>query len=207
MQFLADVELVCEECKGTRFKQQILDVRYRGKNMHEVLNMTVREAITFFRDVRRSRIACACWMRSDWVICGSANQRRRCPAARRSASNSRRIFRNAPARKTLYIFDEPTTGLHFDDINKLLAAFRALIEAGGSLLVIEHNLDVIKTADYIIDLGPGRRRRRRARCGDRNAGTDHEGEELVYRQVSERTPEALERKCFGSLVFQSPSSM
>ena len=93
-------------------------------------------------------------MKSDWVICGWANRRRRFPAAKRSASNSPRIFRNAPARKTLYIFDEPTTGLHFDDINKLLAAFRALIDAGGSLLVIEHNLDVIKTADYIIDLGP-----------------------------------------------------
>jgi excinuclease ABC subunit A len=96
MQFLADVELVCEECKGTRFKQQILDIRYRGKNIHEV---------------------------------------------------------KRTGAKTLYLFDEPTTGLHFDDINKLLAAFRALIDAGGSLLVIEHNLDVIKTADYVIDLG------------------------------------------------------
>src|SRR5882724_5922004 len=131
MQFLADVELVCEECKGTRFKQQILDVRYRGKNVHEVLNMTVREAITFFREVpkitNRLRVL-------DEVVLG--------------------YLRLGQSAKTLYIFDEPTTGLHFDDINKLLAAFRALIEAGGSLLVIEHNLDVIKTADYVIDLGP-----------------------------------------------------
>ncbi len=125
MQFLADVELACEECKGTRFKQQVLDVRYRGKNIHDVLNMTIREAISFFRDIAK-------------IV------------------NKLRVMDEVGLGylRLLYIFDEPTTGLHFDDINKLLAAFRALIDAGGSLLVIEHNLDVIKTADYVIDLGP-----------------------------------------------------
>ncbi|HLE62630.1 MAG TPA: excinuclease ABC subunit UvrA, partial [Pyrinomonadaceae bacterium] len=154
MQFLADVELVCEECKGTRFKQQILDIRYRGKNVHEVLSMTVREAMSFFREVpkitNRLRILEDVGLgylrlgQSATTLSGGEAQR-----IKLAAHLSRRT-----GAKTLFIFDEPTTGLHFDDINKLLAAFRALIEAGGSLLVIEHNLDVIKTADYIIDLGP-----------------------------------------------------
>jgi excinuclease ABC subunit A len=154
MQFLADVELVCEECKGTRFKQQVLDVRYRGKNIHDVLNMTIREALTFFRDitkiVNKLRVMDEVGLgylrlgQSATTLSGGEAQRVKLAA---------HLAKRAGAR-TLYIFDEPTTGLHFDDINKLLAAFRALIEAGGSLLVIEHNLDVIKTADYIIDLGP-----------------------------------------------------
>ncbi|HVS80213.1 MAG TPA: excinuclease ABC subunit UvrA [Pyrinomonadaceae bacterium] len=154
MQFLADVELVCEECKGTRFKQQVLDVRYRGKNIHEVLNMTVREAITFFREVtkitNRLRVLDEVGLgylrlgQSATTLSGGEAQRVKLAA---------HLSKRAGAR-SLYIFDEPTTGLHFDDINKLLAAFRALIDADGSLLVIEHNLDVIKTADYIVDLGP-----------------------------------------------------
>lgn len=154
MQFLADVELVCEECKGTRFKQQILDVRYRGKNVHEVLNMTVREAITFFREVPKitNRLRVLDEVGLGYLRLGQS-------ATTLSGGEAQRIKLAAQLSKrtgarTLYIFDEPTTGLHFDDINKLLSAFRALIEAGGSLLVIEHNLDVIKTADYIIDLGP-----------------------------------------------------
>jgi excinuclease ABC subunit A len=154
MQFLADVELVCEECKGTRFKQQVLDVRYRGKNINDVLNMTIREALTFFRDitkiVNKLRVMDEVGLgylrlgQSATTLSGGEAQRVKLAA---------HLAKRAGAR-TLYIFDEPTTGLHFDDINKLLAAFRALIDAGGSLLVIEHNLDVIKTADYIIDLGP-----------------------------------------------------
>ena len=154
MQFLADVELVCEECKGTRFKQQILDVRYRGKNIHQVLNLTVHEALAFFRDV--SKITNKLRVLDD---VGLGYLRLGQSATTLSGGEAQRVklaahlSKRAGAR-ALYIFDEPTTGLHFDDINKLLTAFRALIEAGGSLLVIEHNLDVIKTADYIIDLGP-----------------------------------------------------
>ena len=154
MQFLADVELVCEECKGTRFKQQILDVRYRGKNVHEVLNMTVREAIGFFREVAKitNKLKVLDEVGLGYLRLGQS-------ATTLSGGEAQRIklaaqLSKRTGAKTLYIFDEPTTGLHFDDINKLLAAFRALIDAGGSLLVIEHNLDVIKTADYIIDLGP-----------------------------------------------------
>jgi excinuclease ABC subunit A len=154
MQFLADVELVCEECKGTRFKQQILDVRYRGKNVHEVLNMTVREAIGFFREVAKitNKLKVLDEVGLGYLRLGQS-------ATTLSGGEAQRIklaaqLSKRTGAKTLYIFDEPTTGLHFDDINKLLAAFRALIDAGGSLLVIEHNLDVIKTADYVIDLGP-----------------------------------------------------
>ncbi len=154
MQFLADVELVCEECKGTRFKQQILDVRYRGKNIHEVLNLTVHEALSFFRDV--SKITNKLRVLDD---VGLGYLRLGQSATTLSGGEAQRVklaahLSKRAGAKTLYIFDEPTTGLHFDDINKLLAAFRALIDAGGSLLVIEHNLDVIKTADYIVDLGP-----------------------------------------------------
>jgi excinuclease ABC subunit A len=154
MQFLADVELVCEECKGTRFKQQILDVRYRGKNVHEVLDMTVREALNFFRDVPRimNRLRVLDDVGLGYLRLGQS-------ATTLSGGEAQRIKLAAHLSKrvgarTLYIFDEPTTGLHFDDINKLLTAFRALLAAGGSLVVIEHNLDVIKTADYVIDLGP-----------------------------------------------------
>jgi excinuclease ABC subunit A len=153
MQFLADVELVCEECKGTRFKQQILDIRYKGKNVHEVLSMTVREAITFFREVHKitNRLKVLDDVGLGYLRLGQS-------ATTLSGGEAQRIKLAAhllkrTGAKTLYIFDEPTTGLHFDDINKLLAAFRALIDAGGSLLVIEHNLDVIKTADHVIDLG------------------------------------------------------
>jgi len=154
MQFLADVELVCEECKGTRFKSQILDVRYRTKNIHDVLNMTVREAMTFFRDVAKiaNRLRVLDEVGLGYLRLGQS-------ATTLSGGEAQRVklaahLSKRTGAKTLYIFDEPTTGLHFDDINKLLAAFRTLVEAGGSLLVIEHNLDVIKTADYIIDLGP-----------------------------------------------------
>ena len=132
----------------------MLDVRYRGKNIHDVLNMTIREAITFFREVPRitNRLRVMDEVGLGYLRLGQS-------ATTLSGGEAQRVklaahlSKRAGAR-TLYIFDEPTTGLHFDDINKLLAAFRALIEAGGSLLVIEHNLDVIKTADYIIDLGP-----------------------------------------------------
>jgi excinuclease ABC subunit A len=154
MQFLADVELVCEECKGTRFKPQVLDVRYRGKNINDVLSMTVREAMNFFRDTAKiaNRLRVLDEVGLGYLRLGQS-------ATTLSGGEAQRVklasyLSKKTGARTLYIFDEPTTGLHFDDINKLLAAFRTLVEAGGSLLVIEHNLDVIKTADYLIDLGP-----------------------------------------------------
>ena len=154
MQFLADVELTCEDCRGTRFKNEILEVKYKGKNIHEVLQMTVREAILFFKNVNtltnKLKVLEAVGLgylrlgQSATTLSGGEAQRVKLAAHLAAKKKS----------KTLFIFDEPTTGLHFDDINKLLNAFRVLIDNGGSVLVIEHNLDVIKTADYIIDLGP-----------------------------------------------------
>jgi len=170
MQFLADVELICEECKGTRYKAQVLDVRYRGKNIHEVLNLTVREALQFFAEVpkitEKLRVLEEVGLgylrlgQSATTLSGGEAQRMKLAAHLQPAT--REIGRPSAARqdesrrrrRVLYIFDEPTTGLHFDDVSKLLAAFRRLIEAGGSILVIEHNLEVIKTADWVIDLGP-----------------------------------------------------
>jgi excinuclease ABC subunit A len=154
MQFLADVELVCEECKGTRFKSSILDIKYRGKNIHEVLNLTVREAMAFFS--HSQRIASKMKVLDD---VGLGYLRLGQSATTLSGGEAQRVKLASYLTKktgdhTLYIFDEPTTGLHFDDINKLLSSFRRLLEAGASLIVIEHNLDVIKTADWIIDLGP-----------------------------------------------------
>ena len=154
MQFLADVELTCEDCRGTRFRDEILDIRYKGKNIAEVLQLTVREAILFFKEVNKlvNKLKVIEAVGLGYLRLGqsattlSGGEAQRVKLASHLATKTR--------SKTLFIFDEPTTGLHFDDINKLLAAFRALTENGGSLLVIEHNLDVIKTADYVIDLGP-----------------------------------------------------
>ncbi|HEY0049652.1 MAG TPA: excinuclease ABC subunit UvrA, partial [Pyrinomonadaceae bacterium] len=154
MQFLADVELTCEECYGTRFKAEILDVRYKGKNIHEVLQMTIREALFFFKEVNKlvNKLKVLEAVGLGYLRLGQS-------ATTLSGGEAQRVklaahLAQKTKTKTLYIFDEPTTGLHFDDINKLLAAFRALLDNGASLLVIEHNLDVIKTADYVIDLGP-----------------------------------------------------
>ncbi len=165
MQFLADVELICEECKGTRYKPTVLDVRYHGKNIHEVLNLTVKEALKFFAEVpkivdklRSLEEVGLGYLRlgqSATTLSGGEAQRMKLaahlqPAAREASRPSGEKLK----RRLLYIFDEPTTGLHFDDVSKLLAAFRRLIDAGGSIVVIEHNLEVIKTADWVIDLGP-----------------------------------------------------
>jgi excinuclease ABC subunit A len=154
MQFLADVELTCEECRGTRFREEVLGIRYKGKNIHEVLDMTVREAILFFKDVKKltTRLKMLEAVGLGYLRLGQS-------ATTLSGGEAQRVklaahLAQKTKSKTLFIFDEPTTGLHFDDINKLLTAFRALIDNGGSLVVIEHNLDVIKTADHIIDLGP-----------------------------------------------------
>ncbi|MGO9009218.1 MAG: excinuclease ABC subunit UvrA [Bryobacteraceae bacterium] len=154
MQFLADVELICEECKGTRYKSAILEIRYNGLNIHEVLQLTVSEAIEFFsgmpRLVDRLRVLDDVGLgylrlgQSATTLSGGEAQRVKLAAHLAAAS----------CRGTLFIFDEPTTGLHFDDIAKLLAAFGRLIENGGSLIVIEHNLDVVRAADWVIDLGP-----------------------------------------------------
>src|SRR6185369_13893487 len=167
MQFLADVELICEECKGTRYKPQVLEVRYRGKNIHEVLNLTVKEALQFFANapkiVDKLRVLDEVGLgylrlgQSATTLSGGEAQRMKLAAHLPGSRESLRPTNpDEPRRRSraLYIFDEPTTGLHFDDISKLLSAFRRLVDAGGSIIVIEHNLDVIKTADWVIDLGP-----------------------------------------------------
>jgi len=154
MQFLADVFVPCEQCEGKRFKPQVLEVKYRGRGVDQVLDMTVREALTFFSSspkvLRRLQVL-------DEI--GLGYLRLGQPATTLSGGEAQRIkiaahLSSHTGDRILYILDEPTTGLHFDDIAKLLAAFRKLLQAGHSLLVIEHNLDVIKTADWIIDLGP-----------------------------------------------------
>ncbi len=169
MQFLADVELICEECKGARYKPQVLEVRYRGKNIHEVLNLTVKEALHFFsgvpKVVEKLRVLEEVGLgylrlgQSATTLSGGEAQRMKLaahlqPATRDIGRPSSAADRARRRNRMLYIFDEPTTGLHFDDVSKLLSAFRRLIDAGGSILVIEHNLEVIKTADWVIDLGP-----------------------------------------------------
>ena len=164
MQFLADVELICEECKGMRFKPEVLEVRYRGKNIHEVLNMTVREAMHHFasapkvadklRVLEEVGLGYLRLGQSATTLSGGEAQRVKLAAHLQPAGSPSRAGNSARRRRILYIFDEPTTGLHFDDISKLLSAFRSLIEVGGSILLIEHNLEVIKTADWVIDLGP-----------------------------------------------------
>jgi excinuclease ABC subunit A len=154
MQFLADVFVPCELCEGKRFKPQVLEVRYRGKGIDQVLDMTVREALTFFstspKVLRRLQVL-------DEI--GLGYLRLGQPATTLSGGEAQRIkiaahLASTSGERILYILDEPTTGLHFDDIAKLIAAFRKLLQAGHSLLVIEHNLDVVKTADWVIDLGP-----------------------------------------------------
>jgi excinuclease ABC subunit A len=172
MQFLADVELVCDDCKGTRFKPTVLDVKYRGLNIHEVLQLTVKEAISFFSATPRlvHKLQVLDDVGLGYLRLGQS-------ATTLSGGEAQRVklaahLSQATSEGTLYIFDEPTTGLHFDDIAKLLDAFERLLRSGGSILIIEHNLEVIRCADWVIDLGP-------------------EGGERGGRIVAEGTPEQI----------------
>jgi excinuclease ABC subunit A len=157
MQFLADLYLPCDVCKGKRYKQEVLEIQYRGKNIDDVLNMTVREALQFFRSSALSvRVANRLQVLDDvglgYIRLGQA-------ATSLSGGEAQRVklaaHLSAPeSGHTLFVFDEPTTGLHFDDIAKLISCFNALIDSGNSVVIIEHNLDVIKCADHVIDMGP-----------------------------------------------------
>ncbi len=154
MQFLADVELICEECRGTRYKASILEIRYNDKNIHEVLGLTVRDAMAFFSE--QPKLLAKLKVLDD---VGLGYLRLGQSATTLSGGEAQRVklaghLSQATSRGTLYICDEPTTGLHFDDISKLLKAFERLLEQGGSLLIIEHNLDVVRAADWVIDMGP-----------------------------------------------------
>jgi excinuclease ABC subunit A len=182
MQFLADVELPCEDCNGTRYQARVLEVLYKGKNIHDVLQMTVKEALRFFAGQTRLQEKLAVldeiglgYLRlgqSATTLSGGEAQRVKLAAHLAQVRATNANAKPSQASRVLYILDEPTTGLHFDDVSKLLTAFRKLIDGGGSLIVIEHNLDVIKSADWVIDLGP-------------------EGGEGGGRIVAEGTPEEI----------------
>jgi len=154
MQFLADVELICDDCKGTRFKQSVLDVKYHALNIHEVLQLTVKDAISFFSSAPRlaDKLKVLAEVGLGYLRLGQS-------ATTLSGGEAQRVklashLSQATSEGTLYIFDEPTTGLHFDDIAKLLDAFEQLLRNGASILIIEHNLEVVRRADWVIDLGP-----------------------------------------------------
>lgn len=156
MQFMADLTLECEACHGQRFKKDVLEVRFKGKNINDVLNMTVDEAIDFFGANSQKNIVKRLQPLSDvglgYIQLGQSS-------STLSGGENQRVklayfIGQEKQDPTLFIFDEPTTGLHFHDISKLLAAFNALIERGHSVLIIEHNMDIIKCADWLIDMGP-----------------------------------------------------
>ena len=155
MQFLADVHLECEECKGRRFRQEVLDVQYKGKSIFEVLNLSVEEALEFFKGQKdiTERIQPLFDVGLGYVHLGQSSSTLSGGEAQRVKLGSFLIRENSGGH-IFFIFDEPTTGLHFHDIKKLLTAVNALVEKGHSVLVVEHNMEVIKSADWVIDLGP-----------------------------------------------------
>ena len=154
MHFLPDVYVPCEVCHGKRYNRETLEVRYKGKNISDVLEMTVEEALPFFENIPtiRRKIQTLYDVGLGYVKLGQ-------PSTELSGGEAQRIklateLSRKSTGRTIYILDEPTTGLHFDDVAKLTSILRELIEGGNTAVVIEHNLDVIKTADYIIDMGP-----------------------------------------------------
>ena len=155
MQFMADVYMKCPECHGQRYGRQVLEVKYRGRDIAEVLDMTAREAFTFFRGQRKvqAKLKFLLDVGLDYLRLGQ-------PATTLSGGEAQRLKLAAHLAakrhgRTLFLLDEPTTGLHFSDIVQLVDCFDALIEVGHSLIVVEHNLQLMKAADWIIDLGPG----------------------------------------------------
>lgn len=183
MQFMADVTMVCEECGGKRFKPDVLEVRYRGKNIDDILNMSVREASEFFAAGEEPEAMEVVERLQPLLDVGLGYIRLGQSSSTLSGGESQRVKlayflslsrRNKKSERILFIFDEPTTGLHFYDVEKLLKSFDALLAAGHSLLVVEHNPDVIRSADWIIDLGPD--------AGD-------EGGQIVF----EGTPEDIKK--------------
>lgn len=157
MQFMADVHLECEACKGKRFKKEVLEVQFYEKNIFDVLNLTVDEAMTFFTTHKQEKITQKIQSLQDvglgYVKLGQSSSTLSGGEAQR-VKLATFLGKGAVKERALFIFDEPTTGLHFHDIKKLLNSFQALIEKGHSIIVIEHNLDMIKCADYVIDIGP-----------------------------------------------------
>ena len=154
MHFLPDVYVACDVCRGKRYNRETLEVHYKGKNIFEVLDSTVEEALKLFENIPhiKRKLETLCDVGLNYIKLGQA-------ATTLSGGEAQRIklateLATRSTGKTLYLLDEPTTGLHFDDIKKLLFVLHRLVDSYNSLVVIEHNLDVVKTADYIIDLGP-----------------------------------------------------
>jgi excinuclease ABC subunit A len=155
MQFMADIFLRCESCHGKRFKQEILEIEYNGKNIADILDLTVEDALEFFHDKRNvyEKILPLYDVGLGYIKLGQSSNSLSGGEAQRVKLASF-LGKNSPEGNILFIFDEPTTGLHFHDISKLLKAINALVDVGHTVIVIEHNLEVIKCADWIIDLGP-----------------------------------------------------
>ena len=154
MHFLPDVYVPCEVCKGTRYNSEVLEVKYKGKSIADVLDMTVDEALEFFEDIPniRRKLQLMADVGLGYIKLGQ-------PSTTLSGGEAQRIklakeLSKMPTGRTLYILDEPTTGLHFEDVRKLIDVLHKLVDNGNTVLVIEHNLDVIKNADWVIDLGP-----------------------------------------------------
>ena len=196
MQFMSDVTMVCEACGGKRFKPDILEVKYRGKNVDDILNMSVREAIEFFRSAPEREAGEIADKLQPLVDVGLDYLKLAQSSSTLSGGESQRIKlayflsmgqEKAGRGRTLFIVDEPTTGLHFHDVDKLLRSFDALLQMGHSILVVEHNPDVIKAADYLIDLGPD--------AGER-------GGEIVYAGPPEEVEPYLENNLPLRIIFK-----
>ena len=159
MQFMADITLECESCHGKRYSNDALEVEYRGKNIYDILNMTINEAIEFFSNSNGATEKKIVKRLKPLQDVGLGYIKLGQPSSTLSGGENQRVklayfLSNEKQEPTMFIFDEPTTGLHFHDINTLLKSFTQLLENGHSIVIIEHNMDVIKCADYIIDMGP-----------------------------------------------------
>ena len=154
MNFLPDVYVPCEVCHGARYNRETLEVHFKGRTVADVLDMPIEEARSSSPPYRRSPGTSRHWWTSASGTSGSVSRRRPSRAARPSASSSPRELQRRSTGRTIYVLDEPTTGLHFEDVSKLLGVLQSLVDKGNSVVVIEHNLDVIKNADWVIDLGP-----------------------------------------------------
>jgi len=157
MQFMSDIILKCETCKGKRFKKEVLKAKFVNKNIDDILNLTIQDAYNFFQENNQTKITNKLKALLDvgmgYVKLGQSSSTLSGGEAQRIKLASF-LLKGSSKEKTLFIFDEPTTGLHFHDIKKLIKSFNLLIEFGHSIVVVEHNLDLIKSSDYIIDLGP-----------------------------------------------------
>jgi excinuclease ABC subunit A len=157
MQFMSDIILQCETCKGKRFKKEVLKVKFEKMNIDDILNLTIKDAYNFFQENKKNKITNKLKSLLDvgmgYVKLGQSSSTLSGGEAQRIKLASFLLKGNGK-EKTLFIFDEPTTGLHFHDIKKLIKSFNLLIEFGHSIIIVEHNIDLIKSSDYIIDLGP-----------------------------------------------------